>query len=211
MLKSERLTSSEKQFLALHTAYGVDIAQELKLPEPVIEIIRNHHESVDGTGYPNKLAGPAISKLAKIISVTNTFDNLCNKPLASESLPPYEALSSMFSKQRQRFDHVTLATFIRSMGVYPPGTLVRLSNEMLGLVVSVNSNKPLLPKIFLYDPHVPKNEAMILDLELDPDISIVKTLRASQLSQAELAYLNPRKRVTYYVDESSSQKPSTQR
>lgn len=201
LLKTEPLTSVENNFLKQHAVYGAELAHELKLPAPVIDIVRHHHENVDGTGYPEGLNGSQFGKLTKIISVANTFDNLCNKIILADSLPPYDALAYMFAKQRNHFDAVAMSTFIRSMGVYPPGTIVRLSNEMLGLVVSVNSRKPLKPKVFIYDPGTPKEEAIILDLEQDADINITKSLRPAQLSHAELAYLNPRKRVTYYFDE----------
>lgn len=204
LLKTEPLTSAENKFLRQHTLYGAEIAHELKLPPVVIEIVRHHHENVDGTGYPDGLDGIQFGKLSKILAVANTFDNLCNKITPTESLPPYDALAYMFAKQRNHFDAVAISTFIRSMGVYPPGTVVRLSNEMLGLVVSVNSQKPLKPKVLLYDSSVPKEEAIILDLEQDADINITKSLRPAQLSHAELAYLNPRKRVTYYFDEATS-------
>lgn len=204
LLKSGPLTTSERNLLQQHPLYGMEIVKSLKLPEPVIAMALHHHENADGSGYPRHLSGNQIGKLTSILSIANTFDNLCNRINPADSLPPYAALASMFTRQRTHFDLTALSTFIRSMGVYPPGTLVVLSNEMRGLVVSVNSEKPLKPNVLVYDPDVPKDEAIILDLEEVGDITIAKSLKPSQLDQTEMAYLNPRKRLSYYFEETSS-------
>jgi len=207
LMKVGPLTTSERNLLQQHPAYGAEIIRALKLPDPVLNMALCHHERHDGAGYPSGLIGNRISKLTGIISIVNAFDNLCNKPNPADSLPPYAALTFMFAKQRTHYDLAALSTFIRSMGVYPPGTIVVLSNGMRGLVVSVNAEKPLKPNVLVHDPAVPKEEAIILNLEEESDLAIVKSLRPSQLNQAEMAYLNPRKRVSYYFDEvSSSQK-----
>ena len=86
------------------------------------------------------------------------------------------------------------------MGVYPPGTLVQLSNNALGLVMAVNSSKPLKPTVLIYDPSIPKHEAVILDLEQEAELNIIKSIRPAQLPQQVFTYLNPRKRMTYYCD-----------
>ncbi|MDP1704298.1 MAG: HD-GYP domain-containing protein, partial [Sulfurimicrobium sp.] len=86
------------------------------------------------------------------------------------------------------------------LGVYPPGSIVQLSNEMLGMVVSVNSAKPLKPNVLVYDPDIPKDEAVIVSLEREAELNISKSLRPGQLPREVYQYLDPRKRVTYYFD-----------
>ncbi len=82
--------------------------------------------------------------------------------------------------------------FISCMGVYPPGTIVKLKNEMIGMVVSINPNKPLRPSLLLYDPNVPKNEALIIDLDEFPALEIDRSLRPADLKPEVFAYLDPR-------------------
>ena len=94
---------------------------------------------------------------------------------------------------------------IRSLGVYPPGTIVRLNNEALALVSSVNTSKPLRPWVVIYDPETPASEAVMLNLEEEADLNISKALRANQLPAEIVEYLSPRKRVTYYFDSSRDQ------
>jgi hypothetical protein len=92
---------------------------------------------------------------------------------------------------------------IRCLGVYPPGSIVTLSNEAIGLVMSVNPTKPLRPWVMVYDDAVPKDEAILLNLEQETDIIIAKALRPALLPPAVYAYLSPRQRVTYYFDSSA--------
>jgi hypothetical protein len=115
-------------------------------------------------------------------------------------LTPHEALSVMYGQQRNQFDAAALTTFVRCMGIYPPGTVVVLSNDAIGIVTSVNSTRPLKPTVQVYDRSVPRDEAMVVDLEQESDITIARTLRPQQLPADVHAYLSPRKRMTYYFD-----------
>ncbi len=204
-LKTEPHTRAERNLMQQHTQYGLGMAAKLGLSRGAVDVIGQHHEHVDGSGYPLQLKSGAISTLARIAAIVNTYDNLCNHPNFLESLSPYEALSQMFAQQRHQFDAGPLTTFIRCMGVYPPGTLVRLSDDTLGMVVSVNSSQPLRPSILIYDPAVPKAEAIILDLSAEPDLNVAVSLKPSQLSREVHEYLSPRKRTTYYFDSPQDQ------
>jgi hypothetical protein len=77
---------------------------------------------------------------------------------------------------------------------------VALSNGVLAMVVSVNASRPLKPTVVVYDPAVPKSEAIVVDLEQEPDVTISKTLKPQQLPPAVFDYLSPRKRTTYYFN-----------
>lgn len=200
LLKTQRLTHAEQELLKQHVAYGLDIGKRLNLPKEVLLIIAQHHEAMDGTGYPSALASERIILPARLIALINSYDNLCNPLNINDAITPHEALSLLFSKQRKKFDNDTLNVMVRSMGVYPPGTVVTLSNEAIGMVMAVNSSKPLKPSVLLYDGSVPKEEAMIVDLENEPDINVSKALRPAQLPRQIFDYLSPRKRTTYYFD-----------
>lgn len=205
LMKREPLTKSELSFYEMHCEYGFDIATRAGLSKQSAEIAMQHHEYVDGSGYPGKLKADKISRLSKIVCIVNVYDNLCNPHRLDDALTPHEALSHMFTVKRAKFDAVALQAFIHCLGVYPPGTIVQLSNEMQGLVVSANSAKPLKPNVLVYDPCIPKDEAVIVSLERESEINISKSLRPGQLSREVYQYLNPRKQVTYYYD---SKKPN---
>jgi putative nucleotidyltransferase with HDIG domain len=198
--KSDALTKAEASLLQQHCAYGVDIGKKLGLPPEVQAVILQHHECVDGSGYPRGLQGPQLSLLARIVALVNAYDELCNPPNPLNAMTPHEALSTLYAQQRDRFDPQAMATFVRCMGVYPPGTVVALSNGALAMVVSVNTSRPLKPTVLVYDPAVPKSEAIVVDLEQEPEVTVSKTLKPSQLPPAVFDYLSPRRRTAYYFN-----------
>ncbi len=91
---------------------------------------------------------------------------------------------------------------IKMLGVYPPGSVVELSSGQYGLVMSVNLDKLLLPRILVYDALVPKDQAPIIDLEAE-GLSIVRCLPPAALPEKIFKYLNPRERVSYYFGSES--------
>ncbi|MCX9156688.1 DUF3391 domain-containing protein [Niveibacterium sp. 24ML] len=204
LMKQDALTSAENALLKEHVSFGVKSAARIGLAPDVLAVIAQHHEHVDGSGYPRGLTGDKISLLAKIVAIANTYDNLCNPQNPARGMTPHEALALMYAQHRNRFEVAPLNTFIRCLGVYPPGTIVVLNNDNFGLVVSVNSSRPLKPEIVLYDPAIPKEEAIILSLENEPEIQIARTLRPAQLPRSIFDYLSPRKRVAYYFEAHSS-------
>lgn len=202
--KYEPLTKPEQNFYEQHPLYGLDFGKQAGLPNVVLNVIVQHHEYMDGSGYPHQLKGDAICVPARIVTIANVYDNLCNHNDARQSLTPHEALSTMYAHRRAQFDPAIMATLVKSLGVYPPGTLVRLSNEAIGLVMNVNVGKPLRPRVLVYDAEIPKEDAIILDLaEENKELSINASIRPGLLPRAIFNYLNPRKRVNYYVDSQS--------
>ncbi len=111
------------------------------MPERVAQIIYQHHELADGTRYPKGLAATEMDPLARILSMVNIYDNLCNPVNVADAMTPYSALSNMFSNNRKRYDNALLNTFIKALGVYPPGSIVLLNDGVYGIVMSVNPQK----------------------------------------------------------------------
>lgn len=197
---TKTLTRPELNLFRQHCQYGESIVKRIGLTEDATKIITQHHEYVDGSGYPSQLKGSQISKLASVVCIVNTYDNYCNHVDVNKSLSPNEALSFMFANQKHLFDAQQLSVFIRCLGIYPPGTIVNLSNEMTGMVVSVNSGKPLRPCILVYDATVPKAEAIIIDLLYEPDINVTSSMKPRELPLEIYNYLSPRKRMNYFSD-----------
>lgn len=201
LLKPPPLTRAEQQLLEMHTLYGKRMGEKLMLDDDVLRIIHEHHEHCDGSGYPQQLREASIGRLSRIVCIANHFDNLCNPLDPRLALSPHEALARMFLPQyRVRFDDVALKAFIRCMGVYPPGSLVQLEDERYALVLGMHPTLPLKPTLIVYDPTVPKEEALIVDLEAEPKLAIAGSVRPSQLPSEALEYLNPRQQLTYFVD-----------
>jgi putative nucleotidyltransferase with HDIG domain len=200
-LKKTPWTAAERNFYQMHVAYGLEMLQQLPdIAAAALDVVAMHHELLDGSGFPAKLKGGQIGRLARIACIANAFDNYCNPVNPAESMTPAEALSFMFKYEKGKFDPELMQLFVRCMGVYPPGSLVQLNNGQTGLVMSVNAEQLLQPSVLIYDPDVPKEEALWLDLSEARDLSVVRTLRPQELCKAVLDYLDPRTRVSYYAD-----------
>jgi putative nucleotidyltransferase with HDIG domain len=204
---SERFRHAEDGFNANelaayrdHVAKGVALGQRMGLPPAALGVLAQHHEHADGSGFPLKLGGERISMAARVVALVNRYDNLCNPQSRSAPLTPHEAVALLFAQGRQRFDATVLNAFIRMMGVYPAGSLVQLTDDRHALVVGVNSSRPLKPRVLVHDPHVPRHEALVLDLEQLPDLGIRRSLAASKLPTAAIEYLDPRPRVAYFFE-----------
>jgi len=183
-----------------HVGESVAQAERMGLPVPVVTAIAQHHERADGSGFPLRLLGEDLGRYGQMLALVNRYDRLCNPAHGTDALTPHEALSVMFAQLKAQFDPVILGAFIRMMGVYPPGSIVQLVNDRYAIVVSVNSSRPLRPRVVVHDPSVPKEQALILDLETVPELGIRRSLRPAQLPREALDYLSPRQRVCYFFE-----------
>jgi HD-GYP domain-containing protein (c-di-GMP phosphodiesterase class II) len=200
--KTTPLTKPENELYQRHVRFAVDMIglhAKLKLTvKPLLlTIIEQHHVLLDGSGYPD-IPPEKMLPLSKILATVNYYDKLCNHADPKQSMTPHEALSLMFSKQLAKFDKPTLQTLVKLLGIYPPGTVVQLSDDSVGIVISLNRRELLKPGVLIYSTEVPKEEAVIIDLTQHPDLTIRKSLRPAQLSKEMFEYLNPRERVSYF-------------
>jgi len=162
--------------------------------------IAQHHEHADGSGYPLQIKGDKMATAGKIVSLVNHYDNLCNPGNPALAMTPHEALSLMFAQMKSQFDPDILALFIHMMGVYPPGSVVQLTDERFALVVSVNSARPLKPSVVIYDSNIDQDEALVVDLEHERNLGIRRSLKPLQLPKHVFDYLSPRKRICYFFE-----------
>ncbi|MBT9523479.1 MAG: DUF3391 domain-containing protein [Dechloromonas sp.] len=200
LLKVEPLTQAELHLYEQHCDYGVTLGKRLGFSPPVLAVIHQHHEMFDGSGYPQRLKGESINLLARIVGLANYYDELCNPVNIANALMPHEALSLMFAKLRGKFDPRLLQLLIRRLGVYPPGTVVQLSNGAMAMVATVNTGQPMKPILVVYDESVPRDEAILIDLSLESDLNIAKAIKPALVPRHVYNYLSPRKRVSYYFD-----------
>lgn len=199
-------TKAERAFIEQHPRYGADMARKIKgFPKQALTIIEQHHELADGSGFPKQLDSSQISLATKVVQIADVYDNHCNHRDPKLSMTPHQAMSFMMARQSEQLEGRLVQVFIKSMGVYPPGSVVQLSNDMLGIVIAVDRQDLLNPSVLLYDPSVPKAEALVMDLTSEPDLKIVEEVRPGELPPDVFNYLSPRTRVSYYFD--SNQAP----
>lgn len=204
--KKTPLTNAEKNFLNLHPKYGLDIVNLVDtFPQSAKSIIAQHHELLDGSGYPKGLAGDDIDPFCQLVSVVNKYDTLCHPNDAAKARVPSNALSWLYKNSTNKYNQSDLKQLVKILGIYPPGSIVRLSSEQIGMVLSVNTSKLLCPNILIYDPEVPRAEAPIMDLE-ESELSITGVIKPDKLPDPIYEYLNPRSRISYYFESATNNK-----
>ena len=205
LLKMANRAKHEEAFYRQHGAYGAEVARLSGVfNNASIEVITDHHEALDGSGWPSGKS--RLSLAVRIVALVDRYDRLCN-PMSPEceAMMPAMALATIFKKELKRFDPALLSTLIKILGIYPPGTIVQLNDGALGMVVCPGQES-LRPKVLVYNPDVLKDEAPIVDLSQEADLKIDEALKPSSLPPETLAWLSPRKRLSYFytVEESAN-------
>jgi putative nucleotidyltransferase with HDIG domain len=194
--KRVELTTPEQNFIKQHPLMGINF---LKLadsfPDEAKPLIANHHEFLDGSGYPQGLKADNLDKLSQLIAVVNEYDNLCNGTNQIKGKPPSIALGFLYKNYKSKLNTEYISKLIKILGVYPPGSIIELSSGQFAMVMSVNIQKLLCPNIVVYDQLVPKDLAPIISLQ-DEGLSIVRSLPAAALPEKIHKYLNPREKIS---------------
>ncbi|ABM32122.1 DUF3391 domain-containing protein [Paracidovorax citrulli] len=194
------LGPADQALYEAHVGESVVLAQRMGWGRVVVSAIAQHHERADGSGFPLGLQGAELGRAGQVLALVNHYDRLCNPLRGEPPLTPHEALSVLFAQHKSRFDAQVLQSFIRLMGVYPAGSIVQLTNERYAMVVAVDAARPLRPRIIVHDGRVPRDQALVFDLERSPDLGIRRSLRPSQLPRDALDYLSPCKRICYFFE-----------
>jgi putative nucleotidyltransferase with HDIG domain len=192
-------TGSQWRLYREHVAFSATLAERMGLPEAARRAIVQHHEMADGSGFPQGCRNADMSVLARILALVNHYDNLCNPANPVHALTPHEALSLIFTKHKPRFDTATLSAFIRLMGVYPPGSVVELSDRRHAIVTSVNASHPLRPRVLVHGGG-DRDRLQPLDLSHERQVDVLRSLHPSQLPPDSMLLLAPQRRVCYYFE-----------
>lgn len=198
--RDEHFSAAELRYYEEHVARGVAQARRMGLSAGALLVIGQHHEMADQSGFPLKIGSERMTAAARIVALVNRYDNLCNPVRAHLALTPHEAVSLMFAQYQNKFDTTVLGGFVKMMGVYPPGSVVQLTDDRLALVLSVNSSRPLKPRVEVYEPGVPADERTSLNLENVPGLGIRRSLKPQALPRDALQALAPRRRVAYFFE-----------
>lgn len=177
-----RLTEFERSTYRRHVELGVELAESMSLPWSVVRGIAEHHEHVDGSGFPGGLRGEQMSTAGRVLAVVNRYQNLIGPLHAETGLTPYQALRQMYAQERSHFDPVMLPRFIRIMGVYPPGSLVELSDYRMAIVVGSRPGMSLTPTVQIVEHPEDYTPTLAIDIEPDKGLSIRRSVDLSQLN-----------------------------
>jgi HD-GYP domain-containing protein (c-di-GMP phosphodiesterase class II) len=150
LTKNGMLSPSERLELRRHVDYSLDILGGMpNISSQVMQMVAEHHERFDGSGYPNKLSGKTISPLGKIAGLVDTYDAMTSERPYARALTSVEAVSRLYELRNTEFQAQLVEEFIQAIGVYPTGTLVHLSNQEVGVVIAQNPERRLRPKLLV--------------------------------------------------------------
>lgn len=170
--KPGKLTDEEFTIMKSHPVRGREILKSCyQVHETALDVCLHHHERVDGKGYPEKLSGDALTLFARMGAVCDVYDAISSDRCYKAAWSPAEAIRKMASWKDGHFDESIFQAFVKTVGIYPSGTLLKLQSGRLGVVIEQSTKKLTTPivKIFFStraNAHIP---AEIIDISKGMD------------------------------------------
>jgi HD-GYP domain-containing protein (c-di-GMP phosphodiesterase class II) len=186
-LKRGKLTDGEMFEMKKHPMLGLSLLENVHgLSEAVLIIPFQHHERPSGGGYPEKRAGPMVSRFSRIVSIADVFTALINRRSYRESMVPYQAMVSLLSMGGEgHLDGEHIKHFLKTMSIFPLGSLVRLSNGQVAKVVGANASEFTKPVVSLMTSEngaiLPRSAIVQIDLAKSGN-KIVEALPTGSIS-----------------------------
>ncbi len=183
IVKPSKLTTEEFDLIKKHPAFGLELLNLIKdPPESAAEVIYQHHERIDGTGYPEGKKGEEISEFAKIVAIIEVYEAVTH-PRPYHRVIPYEGVKMVVQEARTSFEPKLVKTFLNYVTPYPPGSYVLLNSNEIGKVISINENLPMRPviEVFINGGGKRLEKPKRIDLAKSPVLYISKALDESYL------------------------------
>ncbi|MFN7249833.1 MAG: HD-GYP domain-containing protein [Anaerobacillus sp.] len=180
--KPGALTPEEYEHIKNHSELGFEILRKVyEIPLTVAHCAYQHHERIDGTGYPRALSGENIHKYAKIVSVADVFDAVTSHRVYRPSLLPHQGLELLYSGSGTQFEPKQIELFEETIAIYPEGLTVKLNDGRIGIVSKYNYQSVRRPEVRIIrdeeNQDIPPYE---LDLAANENVN-VKIIEADAL------------------------------
>lgn len=166
--KPGALTDDEMKIMKRHSVYGRNLLMSAGSgAAQAVDVAWSHHERMDGQGYPRGLNDAKISRYSRVIAIVDAFDAMTADRVYQPPIPATQALKIIYQDKGTHFDAELAQEFIKTVGLYPPGSVVELMNGEVGLVFETNHQYRQLPKlIMLLDAEKNSIKEKIVDLAL---------------------------------------------
>jgi HD-GYP domain-containing protein (c-di-GMP phosphodiesterase class II) len=146
----ENLTPSQTRIIRAHPAMGAElVANSENVDIEIIGIIENHHERMDGSGYPRGIEGSAIPLLARIAGLVDTYDAMITPRPYATARTSHEATQELLDCKGMKFQESLVEQFVQAIGLFPTGTMIELNTREVAIVVSQNATRRLKPEILI--------------------------------------------------------------
>lgn len=168
--KPDKLTDEEFLHVKQHPLKGFEMLQGGKgITDAALDVCLHHHEKIDGSGYPKRLSGDQISLFAKMGAVCDVYDAVTSNRAYKAGWSPAESMRRMASWSKSHFDERVFQAFVKAIGIYPVGTLVRLRSGVLGVIVGQSNGNLLVPrvKVFMDAKRRSRIPPYVIDLSQD--------------------------------------------
>ena len=169
-----RLTPEEFSIMRTHPSIGYEHLKKIPdLSNLVIRGALEHHERINGKGYPDGKKGDEIGPAGKILGIVDVYDALSSRRVYKDPMAPHSALGLLYGMRGEDFVPELVERFIQCIGIYPPATLVQLNNGCLAVVSQVDPVQPLRPQVILVrDPsgHIPTHT--LIDLKVHSTLQV---------------------------------------
>jgi len=186
--KPSKLTEEEFTEIKRHPVYGLAFLLKIKdSPKITSDVVYQHHENKDGTGYPEGKKGDEISEFAKIAALAEVFEAMTHpRPYRTERIIPFAAVKMIIQEDEAKFDQKVLKTFLNYITFYPINSFVILNNNEIGRVIGINNLSPLRPIVeIVFDGQGNQLKKLkIIDLTKSPVLFVKKAIDEQGLREA---------------------------
>ena len=179
--KPGRLSDQEMNIMRDHVVYGIEALEEMQIPERMIKTVSEHHERLDGYGYPEGKRNDEVSFFGRMISIVDVYDALTADRVYKAGMPSQKALQILLKDTPDKYDRELVQKFIKCIGIYPVGSLIKLSDETIAMVVKHNEESPLKPVVKVFYNAKGKHYMAPTDVDLSTStkVTVEKAVLAS--------------------------------
>jgi len=148
--QAENLNENQMRIVKAHPRMGAELASRSKDSDfEILGIIENHHERMDGSGYPRGIEGAAIPLLARIAGLVDTYDAMITPRPYAKARTSHEATQELLDCKGTLFQGALVEQFVQAIGLFPTGTMVELNSGEVAIVVAQNATRRLKPELVI--------------------------------------------------------------